>query len=232
MGSGYSVEGQITGTEKFGGLQIEVIPSYRQNLKVWADAPKSGEPEQAYFLNFDEENTPAKLGLKPSDKLRAYPSPCNATVPLKIADLVKKISSDKICLYVPLPEPYVRHHHPLLYVGGGGHQRDHQRSLDEGFISIDDFAPPGAPGVQYEYGSISSPPPFPPDTAAGLSNCNGVSGADFASESKGKKSKSATAQAKDGNLRAMGLAAGGKMVQDIVQDNNAAAIWKDRKSVV
>ena len=30
MGSGYTVEGQVTGEEKFGGIQIEVTPSYRK----------------------------------------------------------------------------------------------------------------------------------------------------------------------------------------------------------
>ena len=30
MGSGYTVEGQVTGEEKFGGIQIEVTPSYRR----------------------------------------------------------------------------------------------------------------------------------------------------------------------------------------------------------
>lgn len=213
MGSGYSVEGQLTGKEKFGGLQIEIIPSYRQNLKVWAHAPKAGEPEKAHFLTLDEENTPAGVGLKPFDQLRAYPFPCKTTVPLNISDLAKKISSAKICLYVPhrLPPPC-----PPLY------NRDIRQALYTGSFDLVDrvypmensFAPEAAHG----------PAPKILLCSKGRSYC------DETYDSSIPGFKSATTHVKATNLRAMGLAAGGKMIQDIVRDNNEAAIWNLQKA--
>lgn len=222
MGSGYSVEGQLTGKEKFGGLHIEVIPSYRPNLKVWAHALKAGEPEQVHFPTLEEENTPAGVGLKPSDKLRAYPFPCKATVPLKISDLAKQISSAKICLYSPHRSPPPGHPHPVddFFTSQSGwkmsglsrkKRRSAGRSSD--FDLIDRVHP------------MENSLDPDPDTATPLDLLYRTEYSDEPRVSSKPEVGSATTHVKATNLRAMGLAAGGKMIQDIVRDSNEAAIW-------
>lgn len=185
MGSGYSVEGQVTGKEKFGGLQIEVIPSYRRNLNAWGYAPKPGEPEQAYFPELDEEKTPADLGLKPSDKLRVHPYPPFAMVPIQISNLPKRNSSNKIYLDVPGSED------PPIRLG---------RLLPE-YARLD-FS--GRLLSMME--TRASEPRFNSHPSQVHINSDAL-------------------QVKARNLRAMGLSAGGKLVQDIVRDKNAVAIW-------
>lgn len=93
MGSGYTVEGQKTGEEKHGGLQIEIIPSYQQRSKVWLREPLNGvEPEitEALFgwSSFvDEFMTPSELKLGPGDTIRCYPATPTYEEPLEIAEL-------------------------------------------------------------------------------------------------------------------------------------------------
>lgn len=190
MGSGYSVEGQISGEEKFGGLQIEIIPSYQRNLKMWVTAPKSGESDLSYPFDhkrLDEGSTPADIGLKPSDKLRAYPFPCTTTVPLKISDLAEKFLYDKICLSVISLS-----------------RRRRCAISSSGFSKRLCFRPEIQP--RGDFGDEMK-----------------LYGNDCAV--KVRSAPEVTNQVETRNLRAMGLAAGGKMVQDIVRDNNAAAIW-------
>lgn len=97
------MEGQITGEEKFGGLQIEVIPVYRQDLKTWFRALRAGELERKHFTYFgklDEQRTPREERLKPTNKLRVYPNPPSFAGPCKIADFVQKFPSKRTNLKV------------------------------------------------------------------------------------------------------------------------------------
>ncbi len=77
MGSGYTVEGQKTGVEKFGGLQIEIIPSYEERLRTFLPEP-TGSSTLNDLLDLscilDEEKTPLELGMRPGAKIRSYPS--------------------------------------------------------------------------------------------------------------------------------------------------------------
>lgn len=58
VGSGYTVEGQKTGEEKHGGLQIEIIPEYQRKAQKWLVA-KEEEALKNYRLYLDESRTPA-----------------------------------------------------------------------------------------------------------------------------------------------------------------------------
>lgn len=62
LGSGYTVEGQVTGKEQFGGLQIEVFPTMLSDFKVSTDISM-----QPPIKNLNA--TPQSLGLKPGDVL-------------------------------------------------------------------------------------------------------------------------------------------------------------------
>ena len=93
MGSGYTTEGQKTGQEKYGGLQIEVIPEYQQDLRKWLPDNLSASTmtailngDSSYFL--PETSTPAELSLRPGDKIRSYPSSPRTFKYVKISDLI------------------------------------------------------------------------------------------------------------------------------------------------
>lgn len=253
MGSGYSVEGQITGKEKFGGLQIEVIPSYRRHLKMWELAPKPGEPEQVDCGYHAEYLTPEKLGLRPFDKLRTY---SNLQVPLKIPDLAQRISSDQIRLYEfdsshaadepsydgdELMQRWGASYNPPIVpkvpnspqdlcddLVGGGSDVDDETSMDslQGNDEFDyhqvlhkarmldrrsDNNSRGRPGCKYYYD---------PGTSMN-SHAVGNDNSDYHHDNHEPRAF----RRKTRNLRAMGLSAGGKMIQDIVRDHNHATNW-------
>jgi hypothetical protein len=94
VGSGYTVEGQKTGEEKHGGLQIEIIPSYEENLRIWtksSDVPTNPDKLLDFFASSStlaESLTPAELGLSPGAKVRSYSAPAILNVHCKISDLV------------------------------------------------------------------------------------------------------------------------------------------------
>ena len=83
VGSGYTVEGQKTGEEKFGGLQIEIVPSYEKELRTWKLQNVSFENSRG----LDEQKTPSELKLNPGVKLRCYPSRPTYWAPFQISDL-------------------------------------------------------------------------------------------------------------------------------------------------
>ena len=95
VGSGYTVEGQKTGEEKHGGLQIEIIPSFRRNLRTWLkeeDAqPKVWDPSAVTSMFHSgpfETSTPKEQGLIPGDVIRSYPDPAFKTFEYHISDMV------------------------------------------------------------------------------------------------------------------------------------------------
>merc|ERR1719359_225800 len=71
LGSGYTVEGQLTGKEEWGGLQIEVYPKMRDDVKFTViDTPRS---EDDAALQFE------RLSLSPQSDAQA-PKPRTITV--------------------------------------------------------------------------------------------------------------------------------------------------------
>lgn len=100
VGSGYTVEGQKTGEEKHGGLPIEIIPSFRRNLRKWLEEP--GKPvasdELANCLNYNglnESKTPRELGLEVGSIIRLYPRVAHERVPCSISDTFSAMPLDE-----------------------------------------------------------------------------------------------------------------------------------------
>lgn len=93
MGSRYTVEGQKTGEEKYGGLQIEVIPEYQKGLRKWL--PDNLTPafmrdilDGIAYHDLSEMSTPSELYLQPGEKIRSYPPSLTFEKPVEIADLI------------------------------------------------------------------------------------------------------------------------------------------------
>ena len=65
LGSGYTVEGQVTGQETFGGVQIEVFPEYRSDFKVStkSSAAEDGEMKDEIWTKDELIRTPSEAGL-------------------------------------------------------------------------------------------------------------------------------------------------------------------------
>ena len=61
MGSGYTVEGQVTGEEKFGGIQIEVTPSYRERGCVFWYMAENGRSRKTMI---SKDSTPRGQSLE------------------------------------------------------------------------------------------------------------------------------------------------------------------------
>lgn len=95
VGSGYTIEGQKTGEEKHGGLQIKIIPAYQRKAQKWLVATEE-EALKNYGLYLDGSKTPAKLGLKPGAKVRVYPSPPIYGTPVEVGDLFRKKGKDSL----------------------------------------------------------------------------------------------------------------------------------------
>lgn len=94
MGSGYTVEGQKTGEEKHGGLQIEIIPSFETDLRTWIkDADATDDPENLQrtlpMITLDEHKTPLELGLAVGAKIRSYPQLVFEQAGCTMSDIVK-----------------------------------------------------------------------------------------------------------------------------------------------
>jgi hypothetical protein len=106
VGSGYTVEGQKTGQEKHGGLQIEIIPSYRTGLNTWmSDAVPEYTVNDIYASvpPLDESRTPSELHLRAGDILRQYPPKAVKDVPLQVLDMGDGKESGEIQVEVSKP---------------------------------------------------------------------------------------------------------------------------------
>lgn len=81
MGSGYTVEGQKTSEEKYGGLQIEIIPELKQRLRDWIrPLPESTKLETMDELKLskmcvNEFRTPKQEELKVGDVMHSFVNP-------------------------------------------------------------------------------------------------------------------------------------------------------------
>ncbi|KAL2867674.1 uncharacterized protein BJX67DRAFT_352058 [Aspergillus lucknowensis] len=71
LGSGYTVEGQISGKECFGGIQIEIIPSYDEHRYKFTHEDTRGS-----YVGMDEHRTPRDYRLNGGDTvtMAAVPS--------------------------------------------------------------------------------------------------------------------------------------------------------------
>jgi hypothetical protein len=122
VGSGYTVEGQKTGIEKYGGLQIEVIPSFNLGLAKWLKnetEAKNAIDDASLFL--DERLTPAQLGLRDGDKILAYPSDFTYRREAVVSDMIGKrtASHDKVRVSVKVIPHFMKYTNSLLMATAG-----------------------------------------------------------------------------------------------------------------
>ena len=108
VGAGYTIEGQKTGEEKFGGLQLEITPAYRRDLKSWYPATEQQSTKLSSVRMLDENTSPLANSLRPGDMLRVHPRPLTRIVPLTIYDLVSKLPSSTTPLNVKDPKQPIR----------------------------------------------------------------------------------------------------------------------------
>lgn len=94
MGSGYTVEGQKTGEEKHGGIQLEIIPSYTRSFRDWLKEETPDVLNDPY-ARLDELKTPEQLGLKPGDKILSYAEKATYSRPHTIGDLIVQDSNGR-----------------------------------------------------------------------------------------------------------------------------------------
>ena len=93
VGAGYTVEGQKSGEEKFGGLQIEITPAYNSRLKIWFRG-SDPEPERFSYVGYlDVYTTPAANKMQVGDKLRMHSDPPTKDVSKTISDLLAELPS-------------------------------------------------------------------------------------------------------------------------------------------
>lgn len=83
VGSGYTVEGQVSGKETFGGIQIEVIPSYECNFYTFKH--RDGQDKH---VDIAENSTPRSRGLKNGDMIKMTPEPSTFRGLARICDLL------------------------------------------------------------------------------------------------------------------------------------------------
>ncbi|KAL4740495.1 hypothetical protein BDV11DRAFT_204276 [Aspergillus similis] len=83
VGSGYTVEGQVSGKEKFGGIQIEVIPSYEHGTHTFSYSTEQGHVKYAA-----EHDTPSDYALKDGDKVTMAPKPSTFMGQARLCDFL------------------------------------------------------------------------------------------------------------------------------------------------
>ncbi|KAJ5377689.1 uncharacterized protein N7496_005098 [Penicillium cataractarum] len=242
LGSGYTVEGQKTGEEKHGGLQIEIIPAYSKKAQKWLAATEE-EALQDPGLYLDESKTPAQLRLEAGSQVRAYPSPPTYCKPVEVGDLyrVKKDS----CLGVVNLEAFYYDHWDLSDWGGAPRVRGpgsramsdmpELRPPSRGLSTITfqslskDTTAASSMGEAYldEHSgaevSLGIPPRRKPPPAKRKTKARGPGRGALKATLQTSEVKSPPPQVL--NVKAMGLAAGGKLVQDIIADHNPPNTW-------
>ncbi|KAL8825733.1 MAG: hypothetical protein Q9191_004236, partial [Dirinaria sp. TL-2023a] len=171
---------QKSGEEKFGGLQIEVIPRYTSGLKIWFRASNPQFIPINFHKSLDEYTTPAFNNLKVGEKLRVHPTPPTKKVPKRVSDIVADLPPLEVHFRAIYPERESRSE----YI------ESHRKSTRTFEAKVHSCSEPLEP-----YGGPSS----------------------------GHQLQTANIQTTD--LKAMGLAAGGKLIQDIVKDSGPVQCW-------
>ena len=179
MGSGYTVEGQVTGEEKFGGIQIEVTPSYRKRDCVFWYMGENGRP---WKTAIPEYSTPRGQSLKEGSTIYME---LPRSRPAELSDFFESREQlaeiDCLALNAIMPAPEI-----IAF-------EDH----DAGEYSWD----------------------------AGESELLQLATARRSREAPHDTSTSCQTQ-----LELMGLAAGGKLIQDLVVDRNPPYIWNTSRT--
>ncbi|KIY04093.1 uncharacterized protein Z520_00785 [Fonsecaea multimorphosa CBS 102226] len=265
LGSGYTVEGQKTGQERHGGLQIEIIPSLERNLRTWIKDQNgylSASELQDYLQNnsLDEFKTPRELGLGVGDTIRLYPQEVFELVPSTLIDMIpgEQLEDDA--------PAFTSTYHDAFIVSDARRKNKQKKkksislsfdSYRTGTITDDDGSSVGEKDLwsmgmsdgritlgETSYEQIWETPMGQIEEATshmriadGIANLQDllapdekIGGSSFEQgepiQEASQAEKKPTITTKD--LKAMGLAAGGKLVQDIYRDWHPAHIWNTK----
>ncbi|CAN9264703.1 unnamed protein product [Alternaria alternata] len=223
LGSGYTIEGQKTAKEKYGGLQLEVTPEALPEQRFWSyakhqyfsiideglkfvnviDVESDSTPEQADSFRplvcsdgLNENSTPEQLGCKIGDILRSYPA------------LNEYGVEGPACGQEEVGGAVYREAIPSdvqeLAMGVDNHMQATPRGDSEDIADDQELAMGRGDYMQATSRGDSDTMPNEENLEVNLDRLNII-------ESK--------------DVRAMGLAAGGKLIQDIYKDDNPATIW-------
>ncbi|EOA92167.1 uncharacterized protein SETTUDRAFT_134260 [Exserohilum turcica Et28A] len=247
LGSGYTVEGQKTSEEKHGGLQIEITPEMLPDLRFWSDAKQKYitlGPYRSLIDDLDESDTPEELGYKVGDVLRSYPTDEAYHEPFRVRDFVmsktgetdeKSTSEDVVVLdaiYRRLPTSSKPVGMAPIRDSSGATFSDYLKSANL-FSDGDGYGDSGAVrfGVAppaLEHYRCSSPERSSMDQImAGQAQAPDES---YETEEQTREAEESTntdekAEFETKDIKAMGLAAGGKLIQDIYKDPYPASTW-------
>ncbi|ENI00582.1 hypothetical protein COCC4DRAFT_53609 [Bipolaris maydis ATCC 48331] len=254
LGSGYTVEGQKTSEEKHGGLQLEVTPEMIQGERLWSYAKRHYITFRGgYNYGSDglkESYTPRELGCKIGDVLRSYPSDKTYRTPFRIRDLITseveetsenkflqntdpssaalvKLKADGRFMSIPTPMPMLTRPSVSFQAfksgpyQGLGAPPTHSYPEPPSRLSpqIDLQVPMRAsPSARHIRDSIRSDFQSLGDVDKGITM-------HAKTESEGRKGLMELTETQVKNIKTMGLAAGGKLIQDIYKDTNPATTW-------
>ncbi|KIW86331.1 hypothetical protein Z517_01727 [Fonsecaea pedrosoi CBS 271.37] len=233
LGSGYTVEGQKTGEEKHGGLQIEIIPAFQERLRTWAkDQTGDIKASDLEYGRLNEHSTPRQLGFGVGNTIRLYPEKAVEYVPATVADMVGGAQVDEDCpvsISCLLSWKYMSSYSDAPRRPQGVYQSIESMGV-ESALANHGFEHMMATSSAYTRGeSLSMADQGLPALAAAD---EGFDAGEFEAATYQDMSREPQMNAAESkptittkDLKAMGLAAGGKLVQDIYRDHNPASIW-------
>ncbi|CAN9298580.1 unnamed protein product [Alternaria alternata] len=220
LGSGYTVEGQKTSKEQHGGLQLEITPELFPKQRLWSYGKDKHIVKSArgFPSGLDEMKTPEQLGRNIGDVLRSYPADSIYEEPLKIKHLAKpgsyitcRVIAQMHFATLPSMQPS---YSSRLRSSYSVHVRCDTNSGSPGQL-------PMAPIKDtLEIPSASALHSLLPEQVTEFSSK--TESLDYNSEDNTKRELEVN-DARD--ISAMGLAAGGKLIQDIYKDPYPATLW-------
>ena len=204
MGSGYTVEGQVTGEEKSGGIQIEVTPSYRKHGYVFWYMAENGRSRKTMI---SEDSTPRGQSLGGGSTIYME---LPKSRPAKLSDFFETREQlaeiDCLILDATMSKPFARTSSlSSEYFASGAHSCSRPMSLHR-IIYFTGLSP----------------------------MCSSPLSVQCLLHSSSEKSRTRvpspavphdTPTPRRTQPEVMGLAAGGKLIQDLVVDRNPSYIW-------
>ncbi|KAB2109215.1 hypothetical protein AG0111_0g3523 [Alternaria gaisen] len=225
LGSGYTVEGQKTSKEQHGELQLEITPELLPNQRLWSDSKNKHIVKSARDSSncLDEMKTSEQLGRNVGDVLRSYPADSTYEEPLRMKHLAEP-GADIMCkvghieLEVGLSLIYIFKVGTLFNrIRGPFASRDMSSKTRSIQVFGDSHSSSGINIGHQSHGiMLEEVPRF-------LSKSRGL---DCDSEEDSKHDTNRELEISNArDIRAMGLAAGGKLIQDIYKDPYPATLW-------
>ncbi|KAF8540479.1 hypothetical protein BDD12DRAFT_804492 [Trichophaea hybrida] len=230
LGSGYTVEGQITGDEKFGGFQIEVTPAYQKlgTKSFWC------EGHDGNCIDFKESDTPRDCGLEKGKTIFMSPNPRTFYRVPKLQDFLgpEEVPEDigslsLTALIIPAPQVYglgpgegggtnsgVRRKLPLVDEEGRINRPHRVASIHSTIIGRHKLSTSNLPMSSDRIRCFQSHP------------CN----VDTIENPQIKSTNGDTDTATKSQLEVMGIAAGGKLIQDLVTDSKPRHVWNTSRT--